>query len=325
MMAKRVKAVIRFDGPALSNHQMEIDDLAPSLLALGEMCREANKVLNGESAAIKVMVRADIEQQCFQLAFELVQNWFDQIATFLDDEPIHDAKNILEWLGIISGGVGGSLWLVYKFLAKYQKDGITINVNASDGSVVYVASDNSTINVPMPVHELAQSETLLKASQKLLRPVGKDGIDSVEFVDINDGNKTAAKVDGKEARDILDLPSSWIVDAENHAELKSNIRTKVRIKKAVFEGDGMWTIIYRKAVDAKVLDTEWLDEIQNEGIPISSKMLLDVDLVETVPVDENGLANGSPKYEITKVHSVSRAPQQVSLFASILGKGDEEE
>lgn len=40
------KALIRYDGPALVNHQMDINDLAPDLLALGDLIRDCNHILN---------------------------------------------------------------------------------------------------------------------------------------------------------------------------------------------------------------------------------------------------------------------------------------
>lgn len=45
---------IIYDGESLKNHSMEIRDLAPALLALGNLFDEVNRILNGDKAAIKL-------------------------------------------------------------------------------------------------------------------------------------------------------------------------------------------------------------------------------------------------------------------------------
>ena len=79
----RVQAIIRYDGPALENHQMDINELAPALLALGDLIRDSNRILNGGETSVRVLVSADTEQQCFQLGFDVLQSLGDQIMNCL--------------------------------------------------------------------------------------------------------------------------------------------------------------------------------------------------------------------------------------------------
>ena len=112
-MAGRARAVVRYDGPALSEHEMDVHDLAPSLLALADLCKIANEIFNGESASVRVLVRADHEQKCFQIQFDLVQNLYDQLTVLMSRDSIKNAKEILEWIGIIGlGGVVGTAGLL---------------------------------------------------------------------------------------------------------------------------------------------------------------------------------------------------------------------
>ena len=73
-MSKHVTTTIRYDGPALAGHEMDVQDLAPALLALAEIAQIANRKFNGDRASLKVLVNADVEQQCFMLDLSMIQS-----------------------------------------------------------------------------------------------------------------------------------------------------------------------------------------------------------------------------------------------------------
>lgn len=317
-MAKAVKSVIRYDGPALAEHEMDVYALAPALLALGDLCRTANAVVNGDMASVKVLVRADIKQQCFQLQFELVQTLYEQATTLLDQDRIRDAKNILEWLGIIYGGAavaGGTLFGLYKFLAKRKKDDkLSITTNTAGGSVTYqIIGDGNSITVPREVDAIARDPRALKAVQGLLAPLERDGYDRLEF---DQAGKPAATLFTREqAKEILALTPDDVIIAKD-GEQVSRIHTSVRIRKPVWEGDSAWGINYKRAVEAKMMDADWLRDYQagHVNAPVRSKLL--VELEETVPVDENGIETGPATYKILKVIGVELPPEQYELIPS---------
>ena len=95
---------IAYDGPALANHTMDVETLGPALLAFGDICREAHRVVNGDDVArVKVHVKATSEG-CFDILFELVQaaqETYGSVARLVKDEDISTAKDIVEWLGLV--------------------------------------------------------------------------------------------------------------------------------------------------------------------------------------------------------------------------------
>ncbi len=95
-MARHVRTRIRYDGPALADHEMDVQDLAPALLAMAEIVQIANRKFNGDAVSIRVMVDADVEQQCFQLDLSLVQSIFDHAAVLIGHKDVATAKDIAE-------------------------------------------------------------------------------------------------------------------------------------------------------------------------------------------------------------------------------------
>jgi hypothetical protein len=50
--------LVAYDGPEVAGGHMDVADLAPALLGIGEACREANAILNGDRATVSVRIRA---------------------------------------------------------------------------------------------------------------------------------------------------------------------------------------------------------------------------------------------------------------------------
>ena len=70
------KTILKYDGPSVENKEMDICDLAPSWLSLSELIKEVNKNVNGDRAAIKVVVNADLEKNCFELVVHFSRSFY---------------------------------------------------------------------------------------------------------------------------------------------------------------------------------------------------------------------------------------------------------
>ena len=66
---------VAYDGEALAGHTMNVRDLGPALMALGEIFVEANKILNGDRAGVEVHVTPKVEENCFDIGLEVLQQW----------------------------------------------------------------------------------------------------------------------------------------------------------------------------------------------------------------------------------------------------------
>ena len=63
---------LRFDGPELQAHEMDVTLLAPSLLAFGEMCEQANRILNGNEVKVTVLLKADVKANCVTIDLSII-------------------------------------------------------------------------------------------------------------------------------------------------------------------------------------------------------------------------------------------------------------
>lgn len=175
---------VRYDGPILVNHQMDIADLAPALLGLSELCKIANQKFNGDKAAVKVLIGTDAEHQCFQLDLHIVQTLWDSTKRLLSNDDVGSAKNLLEWLGLL--GTAGSVFGLFKLIKWLKGRPITsTQMEIKDGRDVVRISINGDGNNVLLVHpealELLQDERVLGNVKKVIQPLTRPGYEKLEF------------------------------------------------------------------------------------------------------------------------------------------------
>ena len=94
-MSKSASFTVAYDGDSVKNHLMDVRDLAPALLSIGQLFDEANRVLNGDHASIKLQVKA-LQEGSFEISFEMLQTITRSIAFFYAFNvfrPPHHASN----------------------------------------------------------------------------------------------------------------------------------------------------------------------------------------------------------------------------------------
>lgn len=314
-MARHVRTTIRFDGPALATHEMDVQDLAPALLALADIIQAANQKFNGDHANIKVLVNADVEQRCFMLDLSLVQSLMERAHGFFGSDDVKTAKDIAEWIGLIGGGAittGAGLFGLLRLLAR-QKDAqapFTIE-QSGDGNIIVAGNGNSVI-VTKQTYLLAQDPRIVEKAKSVVRPLQKPGYETLSFLE---GDFEVLTIDEIEAADIVALPPLPLT--EMPTESSSDIHGSVRIKSPQYEGTAQWSFLWNgRAISADMVDraAEWVADFQANKIGAPPNTVLEVSMSETVRLDGQGFAVGKPAYKVYDVHSVTPPPKQGGLF-----------
>lgn len=310
-MASHVQTTIRYDGPALAEHEMDVQDLAPALLALASIAKIANQKFNGDKASIRVLVNADTEQKCFQLDLSLVQSWMDQAAVLIGKDNVATARQIAEFIGLVGPPGAGLFWLYKKLYGEEAPEGgegITFQAHDAAGlTVIKIHGDGNQVIVANQTAELAQDPRVLEHVKTVLDP-----LKNPEYRDfsIHEGDQPLVEIDRDEARSIRE--SAVPLASKASKDFVSTVDGQVEIVTAQFKGNAQWGLWWTGRTRLmKVEDESWLKSFQAGEEPDAKPgAWLDVTMQITQPRDRAQPAT----FAVLKVKKVIRAESQDGLF-----------
>ena len=241
---------IAFDGDALASHTMDVRDLAPALLGLGEIFVEANRILNGKSAKVSVNVTPKIEENCFDIGIEILQRW-EVIKDLLGHKDIAAAKDLLDWIFLnkeIAAGVIAGLFILYKKLRGKRPVNV-IRFNDENGNPLYryqFDGDEPDQIVDERVHRLYQSNKIRSQLGRLLRPVmSKLGVD--EFRAYEPGKETQGTTITKREAKSIDFTPLEVTEEPPPADTDEPFQATLRVYSPVYDTSApRWRFWYGK-------------------------------------------------------------------------------
>jgi len=310
-VARHVRTTIRYDGPALVGHDMDVQDLAPALLALADIVQIANRKFNGDRASMKVLVNADVDQKCFQLDLSLVQSLLDQAQTFFGAGNIATAKSIAEIVGL-AGTSGTTLFGLYKWLfgrkSPIAEGGVSYTLNQTTGvTIVNVIGDDNSVEVSNQVAEMASDPEVMKRVKTVLKPLQKP-----EYSDfsIYEKEEPLVKIDKAEASGIISAPTPPdLVEEEEEAGDETNAVGPAWVDTSHFRGNAKWTLLWSgQRVDAKMPES-FVKSFQDNDTIVVPNTKLTVRMKITTKIDENGQPTGVNTFEVEEVLKIDLPPK----------------
>jgi len=302
---------VAYDGES-GEHSIDVEELAPALVAFGRLIREANAQLNGKKAKVKVLVTSDFEHKCFHISFEVIQNILHQIATFLQTEDVKTARQILVDLGIIGGSGGLGL---FGFL-RWKKGQKIKEIKDSDqkGIVIVQMGDGNVANVSQEAIELSQSPKIRKALEGTLAPLGSSGVNKISF---RENGKELAAYDENDAKEIV--ASFDIPELTKGPELKEDepdtVTAWLRVYSPVYDVKAEnWRFLYGDhPIYADISKTSIAEEAIRRGGALVND-LYKVKMEVTQHLTESGQVR--LEYKIIDVLDFRPTPQQPNLHLS---------
>ena len=259
---------IAYDGPALQDGAMEVRDLAPALLALGQLLDAANATLNGDAAKIKLQVKAT-GTGSFEIALELSQQWSHLLA-FFDTPQMSGAANLLSLaLGVTTApAIAGKslIWLIKKLNGKTPD-----KVEKLPDNTVRLIFGTEVIDIPIETLRLYQDISVRNAMQKLVEePLKTEGIDTFR---VKKSGVVAEEVSKAEsvAFSKPSLPDEVLVDETR--------RSAFSIVSLAFKEDNKWRLYDGNTqISATIEDDAFLSKVNQSQIAFSKGDILICDV-----------------------------------------------
>lgn len=302
VMSKSVHFSIKYDGPALAGHQMDVRELAPALIALSELLEQANKAAFPDAAEVRVNIQGNFKGGSFGVDLVAMQTIAQQLVSMFSGPEATAAANLFAILGGIGLLGPGGLISVIKWLRGRKPSAIRFEGDKT----VFELRDVETVEtfeVDLIAGKLYQSRIVRQSLAKVIKPLERDGVDVF-----------ACGLDGKTHAVVTKQDVSAFMLSASAADVVSDTLNEgvlLQIESAVFKDDNKWRFSDGSTpFFAEITDQKFLARINSGDERFGKGDVLIVDLRRIQSISDAGL---KLEYVIDKV-SEHRAPLQGSLI-----------
>lgn len=164
-----------FDGPALSDGEMPVRDLAPSLLALAELFTVASNVTYPGREPIGVNIKATGEGSfTIHLALESKKAW----DAFVDLSGSHGASALANLYQLVGGTAGLFAYIKYK---AWRRARTADDLAAAPGNVKITLPDGTVLEFPPEVLDLYERPEARRKAVAVVAPLRREGVREARF------------------------------------------------------------------------------------------------------------------------------------------------
>lgn len=187
---KSIETSVGYAGPAVEGGSMDVLQLAPALLAAGQLIGLANQELNGERARARVVVKAFKAGSFESLVGVEVTSILDKARDLFGVTSLADAKDLVQLVfgnkGLTGAAVAGSIgvfqfvkWLKGKAPEKVEP--AVSDKSTGDALLKITGNAGATITVHQHVYNLSQNPEARRAVSAMVSPLRGEGVEELRF------------------------------------------------------------------------------------------------------------------------------------------------
>jgi hypothetical protein len=215
---------VTYDGPALADGRMPVSDLAPALLALGELFAEASVLVYPDREPVSLNIQATNEGS-FDVALLLATGGaWDQVVGLFSSQT---ATALATLTTFVVGGTGLFAWIKTqrnRAIVKRERDPET-------GHIRVTFPDGTQVEVPAEVLALSENLSIRKKARAVIQPLLRSEIDRV---DMRSDHEVEVSITDS------DVEAFTVPEPEDVPLTDQKIEMAVSIASAVFTEGNKW-------------------------------------------------------------------------------------
>lgn len=292
-----------YDGPAVEDGEMDVAQLASSLLALGKLIENADAIRTGEAGRVKVRVKSDLKRGSFDVGIAV--HWADSlkdaaIAWALTPE----GAGTLALLGFsgftlkdaaIHGGKG-----VVQVVRWLRGRRIRKQVVLEDGNTTLIADDGEQLDVDQTVARLVDEPAIRQPLERFTDPLRDDGVDAIRFEP--KPGVVSERIGAEEA-------ASFVAAAGSDPSSSDTFRATYQIKRLFFDRGRKWRLSNgAQTIQAEIEDEDFWAKVDTSDMSFAKEDYLACQVRMDQWLTPSGLRT---EYTIVKVEQHIPASKQV--------------
>jgi hypothetical protein len=216
---------LSYDGDQLRDGQMDVRELGPALLAVGDLLSEANQEVNGGRVTLSVNVQAGFEKGSFDISLVTNQGPLSELMSLVTGDHIVVASALV----LLLFGGRGSLFDLLKWLAGNKPE----KVEPQEKDLVRITANNSSITVNTNVFKFYGNPAMRQAVKPLINPLKRPGIDTLKAI----SEKEVMLEIGKK-----DVPALTEIDMEERIISETEREGFLQIHSLSFKEENKWRL-----------------------------------------------------------------------------------
>ena len=290
-----------YDGPAVAEGEMEVSQLASSLLALGKLIENADAIVSGETGRVKVRVQADVQRGSFDVGI-VVSSAAGVVgaakAWLLSPDGVVTVST-LGLLGLnVKDGTKGVIQAV-RWLKGRRIKGRTV---LQDGNTQIELEDGDQTTVSFDVARLIDAPDIRQPLERFTEPLREEGLEEIRFEETK--GVPLDRISTSEA-------TVFVANAGSDPTSVSRFQATYQIKRLYFERGRKWRLSNgSQAIMATIEDQDFWRRIETAAESFSSADYLVCDVRMDQWFSPAGLKT---EYTIEKVADHIPAPKQIGM------------